>query len=218
MISRFFISALWVVLAADNQTTRLKQALAAGDDGAARAALQAGADFLEEDGGESAYAVAKRYRRAALAAEMEAIRRRQVAEAFRIERAETTESRQNFLSLQRNPRGNNEIIKPETRTPAAGHVFLILDTVFWHPFPARLDGGAMILMDGKNRTAAPYLPGGRLYSRELVARNYLELGERRRGGGPERPPPDPVRGSRGRRERREATIVRKDLCDPFALA
>lgn len=158
MISRFFISALWVVLAADNQTTRLKQALAAGDDGAARAALQAGADFLEEDGGESAYAVAKRYRRAALAAEMEAIRRRQVAEAFRIERAETTESRQNFLSLQRNPRGNNEIIKPETRTPAAGHVFLILDTVFWHPFPARLDGGALILMDGKNRTAAPYLP------------------------------------------------------------
>ena len=158
MIARFFISALWVFLAADDQTTRLKQALAAGDDGAARAALQAGADFLGEDGGESAYALARRHRRAALAAEMEAIRRRQVAEGFRIERAETTGSRQNFLSLQRNPQGNNEIIKPETRTPAPGHVFLILDTVLWHPFPARLDGGALVLLDGKNRTVEPYLP------------------------------------------------------------
>lgn len=157
MIARFFISALWLFLAADEQTARLKQALAAGDDGAARAALLAGADFREEDG-ESAYALAKRYRRAALAAEMEAIRRRQVAEAFRIERAETTGSRQNFLSLQRNPGGNNEIIKPATRTPTPGHVFLILDTVLWHPFPARLDGGALTLVDGKNRSLDPYLP------------------------------------------------------------
>ena len=157
IIARFLISTS-ILFAADERLARLKQAISAGNERAARAVLSQGVDFLADEDGESAYEAARRYKRTALLAEMEALRRRKVLAAFRIESAETVTLRQNFLAMQRNPAGRNEILKPEARVPRAGHVFLILDTVLLHPFPARLTDGKLQLLDTRGNKVDPYLP------------------------------------------------------------
>jgi len=152
-----FLLPVILLLAADDRVARLKRAIVLGDDAGARAELRGGADFLAGEA-ESAYALARKHRRSGLLDEMAALRRAQVSAAFAIERAETTAERQAFVSLERNPRGRNEVLNPGARTPRPGHTFLILDVVLPHPFPARLTGGNLWLADGEGLRLDPFLP------------------------------------------------------------
>lgn len=152
-----FLVPVVLLLAADERVARLKRAIVAGDDAAAQAELRNGADFLAGEA-ESAWALARKYRRSRLLEEMAALRQARVSAAFAIERAETTAERQNFLSLERNPRGRNEVLNPGARVPRSGHTFLVLDVVLPHPFPARLTGGNLRLVDGQGALLDPYLP------------------------------------------------------------
>lgn len=128
----------------------LREAVERGDVAGARKLMAEGAEIGE------AYELALQKGLRELAAEMEAAAEKRVLDGFRVEKAEAVSTRQNFLSLT--PKGRSSVLQPETRTPPAGSVFLVIDVVMPHPYPRRLTKGNLMLLDGAGGEAAPHLP------------------------------------------------------------
>lgn len=140
----------WLLIASLAFADTLREAVERGDAATARKLMAEGAEIGE------AYELALQKGLRELAADMEAAAEKRVLEAFRIEKAEILETRQNFLSLV--PKGSSSVLRPEVRTPPTGHVFLVLDVAMPHPYPRRLTGDNLVLLDGRGGEAAPHLP------------------------------------------------------------
>ncbi|MBX9599706.1 MAG: hypothetical protein K2X35_01835 [Bryobacteraceae bacterium] len=140
----------WVLIASLACADTLREAVERADAAAARKLIREGAEIGE------AYELALKKGLRELAAEMEAAAEKRLLDGFRIERVEAVEARQNFLSLA--PGERSSVLRPETRTPPAGSVFLVLDVVMPHPYPRRLTKGNLMLLDGAGGEAAPHLP------------------------------------------------------------